>query len=144
GPAIIDVISPCVQFNNHAGSTKSFDFVRAHNEAVNKIDFVPAREEITVDYAPGTVSMVKQHDGSFLKLAKLHGDYDPTDRVSAMAYLQEREAAGEVVTGLLYIDEQAQDLHANLGTVDVALNRLSEKDLCPGSDALAELNAEYR
>jgi 2-oxoglutarate ferredoxin oxidoreductase subunit beta len=144
GPAIIDVISPCVQFNNHAGSTKSFDFVRAHNEAVNRIDFVPAREEITVDYAPGTVSMVKQHDGSFLKLAKLHGDYDPTDRVSAMAYLQEREAAGEVVTGLLYIDEQAQDLHANLGTVDVALNRLLEKDLCPGSDALAGLNAEYR
>jgi 2-oxoglutarate ferredoxin oxidoreductase subunit beta len=144
GPAIIDVISPCVQFNNHAGSTKSFDFVRAHNEAVNKIDFVPAREEITVEYAPGTVQVVKQHDGSLLKLAKLHGDYDPTDRVSAMAYLQEREAAGEVVTGLLYIDEQAQDLHANLGTVDVALNRLSERDLCPGSDALAQLNAEYR
>jgi 2-oxoglutarate ferredoxin oxidoreductase subunit beta len=88
--------------------------------------------------------IVQQHDGSTLKLAKLHGDYNPTDRVAAMSYLQEREVAGEVVTGLLYIDEQAQDLHANLGTVDVALNRLAERDLCPGSAALAALNAEYR
>src|SRR5258707_15011907 len=87
GPAIIDVVSPCVQFNNHAGSTKSFEFVRAHNEAVNKIDFVPARAEIKVDYEPGTVTMVRQHDGSFLKLAKLNGDYNPSDRAAAMKFL---------------------------------------------------------
>jgi len=70
GPAILDVISPCVQFNNHPGSTKSFDFVRAHNEAVNKLDFMPAKAEIKVDYEPGTVTIVKQHDGTYLKLAK--------------------------------------------------------------------------
>jgi 2-oxoglutarate ferredoxin oxidoreductase subunit beta len=144
GSAIIDVISPCVQFNNHAGSTKSFDFVRAHNEAVNSIDFVPARQEIKVDYEPGTVRMVRQHDGSFLKLAKIHGDYDPTDRAAAMKYLQEHEAKGEVVTGLIYVDESASDLHANLGTVATPLNKLVEKDLCPGSAALADMNAEYR
>jgi 2-oxoglutarate ferredoxin oxidoreductase subunit beta len=144
GAAVIDVISPCVQFNNHAGSTKSFDFVRAHNEAVNKIDFVPPRTEITADYLPGTTTLVQQHDGSFLRLAKLHESYDPTNRVAAIAYLQEREAAGEVVTGLLYIDESAQDLHANLNTVDAPLNGLGATDLCPGVAALEDINADYR
>ena len=144
GPAILDVISPCVQFNNHPGSTKSFDFVRAHNEAVNRLDFMPAKAEIKVDYEPGTVSIVKQHDGTFLKLAKVHGDYDPTNRVAAMTYLQEHEAKGEVVTGLIFIDESAEDLHANLNTVDVPLNQLGENELCPGPATLADVNAEYR
>ena len=144
GPAFIDIVSPCVQFNNHAGSTKSYDFVRAHNEAVNKIDFVPARAEITADYEAGTTAMVRQHDGSFIKLAKLHPDYDPTNRISAMTYLQQRAAAGEVVTGLLFIDDNADDLHAHLGTVDAPLNRLDEKVLCPGAKALADLNDDYR
>jgi 2-oxoglutarate ferredoxin oxidoreductase subunit beta len=144
GPAILDVISPCVQFNNHAGSTKSYDFVRAHNEAVNRLDFLPARSEITVDHEPGTVASVKQHDGSVIKLSKLHADYDPHDRVRAMAYLQERHAAGEIVTGLLYVDENADDLHAHLNTIVAPLNRLGEKDLCPGSAALDDVNASYR
>ena len=144
GPAILDVISPCVQFNNHAGSTKSFEFVRAHNEAVNRIDFVPARAEIKVDYEPGTVTMVRQHDGSFLKLAKLNGDYNPSDRAAAMKFLQEHEEKGEVVTGLIYVDDSASDLHVNLGTVPAPLNTLHEMDLCPGATTLAELNAEYR
>jgi 2-oxoglutarate/2-oxoacid ferredoxin oxidoreductase subunit beta len=144
GPAILDVISPCVQFNNHAGSTKSYDFVRAHNEAVNRLDFLPPRSEITVDHEPGTVASVKQHDGSTIKLAKLHPEYDPHDRVRAMAYLQERHAAGEIVTGLLYVDENADDLHAHLDTVATPLNRLVEKELCPGSAALDAVNASYR
>jgi 2-oxoglutarate/2-oxoacid ferredoxin oxidoreductase subunit beta len=144
GPAILDVISPCVQFNNHAGSTKSFEFVRAHNEAVNRIDFVPARAEIKVDYEPGTVTMVRQHDGSYLTLAKLNGDYNPSDRAAAMKFLQEHEDRGEVVTGLIYVDESASDLHLNLGTVSAPLNTLGEQDLCPGAATLAELNAEYR
>jgi 2-oxoglutarate ferredoxin oxidoreductase subunit beta len=144
GAAIIDVISPCVQFNNHAGSTKSFEFVRAHNEAVNRLDFLPTREEIKVDYEPGTIREVRQHDGSILRLSKVHGDYDPTDRAQAMRYLQEHEAKGEVVTGLIFVDEGAEDLHENLGTVAAPLNGLVEKDLCPGSAALADLNAEYR
>ena len=99
GAAFIDVISPCVAFNNHAGSTKSYEYVREHNEAVNRLDFIEGREEITADYAAGTVIDVTQHDGSVLRLRKLAEDYDPTDRIKAMNYLQERAAAGEVVTG---------------------------------------------
>ena len=144
GPAFIDVISPCIAFNNHAGSTKSFDFVREHNESVNKIDFIVGRDEITVDYAPGTVQEVEQHDGSVIRLHKLDPAYDPTDRVSAMDYLQQHHARGEVVTGLLYLDPNPHDLHAFLGTVDVPLNQLSAKELCPGSKALDAINDEYR
>src|SRR5579863_6560568 len=101
GAAFIDCISPCVAFNNHLGSTKSFDYVREHNDAVNRLDFITGRDEITVDYAPGSMELVTQHDGSVLRLRKLHTDYDPHDRISAMSYLLERDAAGEVVTGLL-------------------------------------------
>ena len=144
GSAFIDVISPCVQFNNHAGSTKSFDYVREHNEAVNRLDFMTPRETISVDYEPGTVETVTQHDGSVLKLAKLHPDYDPHDRVAALRYLQERHAAGEVVTGLLFIDPEPRDIHANLKTVATPLNKLSEAELCPGADALEKINLSYR
>jgi 2-oxoglutarate ferredoxin oxidoreductase subunit beta len=144
GPAFIDVISPCVAFNNHAGSTKSFDFVREHNEAVNRLDYMDPRETITVDYAPGTVSEVTLHDGSTLRLAKLHPEYDPHDRIGAMTYMQQRAAAGEVVTGLIYMDPAPRDMHAALNTVDVPLNRLTEKELCPGSAALEKINASLR
>src|ERR1700742_4201634 len=144
GSAVIDVISPCVQFNNHAGSTKSFDYVREHNDAMNRIDVIPARAEITVDFEPGTTEVVKQHDGSYIKLAKLHPTYDPTDRAAAMAPLQERQAAGEIVTGLLYVDPEPQDLHAHLGTVAQPLNRMGTKELCPGAEKLADVNAGYR
>jgi 2-oxoglutarate ferredoxin oxidoreductase subunit beta len=144
GPAFIDVISPCVAFNNHAGSTKAYDFVREHNEAVNRLDLVDSKAAITVDYAPGTVEEVTLHDGSILRLAKLHADYDPHDRIGALTYLQQRESAGELATGLIYLDKDARDMHANLNTVDVPLNRLSEKELCPGSKALDAINASYR
>ncbi|MGC9953016.1 MAG: 2-oxoacid:ferredoxin oxidoreductase subunit beta [Rhizomicrobium sp.] len=144
GSAVLDVISPCVTFNNHAGSTKSFDFVRDHNEAVNKLDYVPAEKEITVDYEEGTTEMVRQHDGSLLKLAKLRPDYDPSSRVAAMAYLRDRHEAGEIATGLLYLDAEPEDLHGHLGTIDTAINRLKQEELCPGADALEAVNAEYR
>jgi 2-oxoglutarate/2-oxoacid ferredoxin oxidoreductase subunit beta len=144
GPAFIDVISPCVAFNNHPGSTKSFDFVRAHNEAVNRLDYMDPREPITVDYEPGTVSEVTLHDGSMLRLAKLHPEYDPHDRIAAMTYMQSRAAAGEVVTGLIYMDPAPRDMHAALNTVDVPLNRLGEKELCPGAAALENINASLR
>jgi len=144
GSAILDVISPCVTFNNHAGSTKSFDFVREHNDTVNRVDFVPATAEITVDYEPGTTQVVRQHDGSYLKLAKLRDDYDPSNRIAALAYLQERQAAGELVTGLLYVEEGAADLHTHLGTIEGPLNKLTEKALCPGAAALEVVNGEYR
>jgi 2-oxoglutarate ferredoxin oxidoreductase subunit beta len=144
GPAFIDVVSPCVAFNNHAGSTKAYDFVRAHNEAVNRLDIMEGREPITVDYAPGTSEEVELHDGSRLRLAKLEADYDPHDRIAAMTYLQSRAAAGELVTGLIYMDREASDMHANLATVDRPLNGLNEKDLCPGTKALEQFNAAHR
>jgi 2-oxoglutarate/2-oxoacid ferredoxin oxidoreductase subunit beta len=144
GAAFIDVISPCVAFNNHEGSTKSYDYVREHNEAVNRIDFIPYRKEITTEYAPGTVTEVRQHDGSVLRLHKLAATYDPSDRVAAMNFQQERQAKGEVVTGLLYVDPDPQDLHAHLSTVPSPLNRLNERDLVPGAAALAKINASLR
>ncbi len=144
GAAFIDCISPCVQFNNHQGSTKSFDYVREHNEAVNRLDFISTREEITAAYEPGTVEVVTQHDGSRLTLRKLAADYNPHDRTSALTYLHERAAAGEIVTGLLYVDPEATDLHAHLGTVATPLNALTETELCPGAAALAKLNAVLR
>jgi 2-oxoglutarate ferredoxin oxidoreductase subunit beta len=144
GSAVIDVVSPCVQFNNNPASTKSYDFVREHNEAVNRLDFIEPRAQITVDYEPGTVEIVTQHDGSQLKLSKLHGSYDPRDRVAAMTYLQEHHAKGEVVTGLLYLDPEPEDLHAHLSTVATPLNMLGEKELCPGAKKLADVNESYR
>lgn len=144
GPAFIDVISPCVAFNNHPGSTKAYDFVREHNEAVNRLDFIAGRDEIRVEYDAGAVEEVTQHDGSVIRLAKLSPEYDPHDRGKAMAYLQAAEAKGEIVTGLIYLDPEPEDLHAHLNTVNRPLNRLSEKDLCPGSAALETLNNEYR
>ena len=144
GAAFIDVISPCVAFNNHPGSTKSYDFVREHNDAVNRLDFMPARSEITTEYAPGALREGVQHDGSVLRLRKLHEDYDATDKLAVMNYLQQRKAAGEIVTGLLYVHPEAEDLHRLLNTVDVALNALSEKDLVPGAAALEKFNASLR
>jgi 2-oxoglutarate/2-oxoacid ferredoxin oxidoreductase subunit beta len=144
GAAFIDCISPCVQFNNHTGSTKSFDYVREHNEAVNRLDFISGREEITTEYEPGTVEVVAQHDGSLLTLRKLAADYDPHDRVSALGYLHQRSAAGEIVTGLLFVDPDAADLHDHLETVAVPLNTLTDAELCPGEIALSKLNASLR
>src|SRR3979490_3114783 len=144
GPAFIDVISPCVAFNNHAGSTKSFDYVREHNEAVNRLDFMTGRAPITVAYEPGSVQMVERHDGTKLALKKIAADYDAHDRLGAMSFLQQHAAKGQIVTGLLYVDSEPEDLHHNFNTVDAPLNSLSEKDLCPGSAALDKINASLR
>jgi 2-oxoglutarate ferredoxin oxidoreductase subunit beta len=144
GSCFIDIVSPCVAFNNHAGSTKAYDFVRAHNEAVNRLDIMEPRDPITVEYAPGTTEEVALHDGSTLRLAKLDANYDPNDRIMAMAYMQAKAARGELVTGLIYMDRTATDLHANLNTVNAPLNTLSEKDLCPGAKALEGFNASHR
>ena len=144
GAAFIDCVSPCVAFNNHPGSTKSFDYVRAHNEAVNRLDVIEPRNEITADYAPGTVEMIRQHDGSILRLRKLALDYDPHDRILATKHLQERQAAVEIATGLLYVQPEAEDLHEHLSIVETPLNRLVERELCPGSAELERLNAALR
>ncbi len=144
GAAFIDVISPCVAFNNHAGSTKSFDYVREHNEAVNRLDFITGRAPIKVDYAPGSVELVEQHDGTTLALRKLDAEYDVHDRLAAMAFLQHHAAKGQIVTGLLYVERESEDLHHHLNTVDAPLNALGEKELCPGAAALEKINASLR
>ena len=144
GAAFIDCVSPCVAFNNHVGSTKSFDYVREHNETVNKLDMMVDHEPITADYDAGTVELVTQHDGSVLRLRKIAAHYDPSDRIQAMNYLQERAAAGEIVTGLLYVDPQGEDLHDYLNTVDKPLNELGTAELVPSNAALTKLNDTLR
>ena len=99
GAAFIDILSPCVAFNNHEGSTKSFDYVREHNEAVNQLDVITMHKEITTAYEPGAVQEVRQHDGSVLRLRKLEANYDASDRIAAMTYVQSRYAIGEIATG---------------------------------------------
>ena len=144
GAAFIDVVSPCVAFNNHAGSTKSYDYVREHNDAVNRLDFISSRDEITTSYAPGETRSVTLHDGGTVRLHKLNTDYDPSDRVGAMSFIESRRAAGEVVTGLLYLHPDSTDMHDALETVAAPLNALTDADLVPGNGALAAVNASLR
>ena len=144
GAAFIDVVSPCVAFNNHDGSTKSYDYVREHNEAVNSLDVITVHKEITTQYEPGTVQQVQQHDGSTIVLRKLHDNYDASDRIAAMTYVQSRYAVGEIVTGLLYVNHKPRDLHGALNTVAAPLNTLNERELCPGSAALEKFNEGLR
>jgi len=144
GAAFIDVVSPCVAFNNHAGSTKSYDYVRAHNEAVARIDFIDLAKEVNASPAPGEAIDLPQADGSVMRLRKLRADFDPTDRLAALGMVQGLGANGEVATGLLYVESGAADLHAALNTSATPLNRLGEDELCPGSQVLAKINASLR
>jgi 2-oxoglutarate ferredoxin oxidoreductase subunit beta len=144
GAAFLDVISPCVAFNNHAGSTRSYDYVREHNEAVNRLDVILPRARIEADYAEGRMIEVEQHDGSVLRLRKLDAGYDPRDRLAAMNLIAQRHAQGEIATGLLYVDPEAGDLHGHLNTVDAALNKLGVAELSPGAETLAKINAGLR
>jgi 2-oxoglutarate ferredoxin oxidoreductase subunit beta len=144
GAAFIDVISPCVAFNNHAGSTRSYDYVREHNDAVSRIDFIDLAAEVHAEPGPGEVILLPQPDGSQMRLRKLHADYDPTDRLGAMNHVMVHQARGEILTGLLYVDPDAHDLHRGLNTVAQPLNTLAESELCPGAAALAKLNASLR
>jgi 2-oxoglutarate/2-oxoacid ferredoxin oxidoreductase subunit beta len=144
GAAFIDVISPCVAFNNHEGSTKSFDYVREHNIALNALDFVSGRPPIEIEYEEGTAETVALHDGSTIRLRKLAAEHDWRDRAAALAILEKHRADGEIVTGLIYLNEDGIDLHARLKTTMRPLNTLREKELCPGSKALEEINAGLR
>lgn len=144
GAAFIDIISPCVTFNNHVGSTRSYDYVREHNEAVSRIDFIDLAPEQIAEPGPGEVIEVPQPDGAMLRLRKLHTDYDPTDRVGAMNHVLAHQAQGEIVTGLLFVEAGAQDLHHALGTTARPLNTLGEAELCPGAATLAKINLGLR
>jgi 2-oxoglutarate ferredoxin oxidoreductase subunit beta len=145
GAAVIDVLSPCIAFNNHTGSTKSYDYVREHNEAVNRLDFWPQREEITAEYGAGEVTEVRQHDGSVVRLRKLHADYDP----------RRPHPGDELRSGTrrtwrgghwpaLPRQRRLLTCTSNSDTVDAPLNTLGAAELCPGSAALEKINASLR
>lgn len=144
GFAFIDVVSPCVTFNNHDQSTKSYGYMRGHNAVLDRLDFVPAEEEIEIEYDEGTSSEVELHGGARIRLHKLDADYDPTDADSAINTIRTYLNKGEVTTGLLYFDGQEHDLHETLNTSTTALNELSTADLCPGSEALEAINERFR
>jgi 2-oxoglutarate ferredoxin oxidoreductase subunit beta len=144
GFALIDIISPCVSFNDHDTSTKSYRYTRDHYNEVAPVDFVPLRREITAETSDTAVVSVTMHDGSVVRFRRVASDYDPRDRDAAYAYVRKHQARGEVVTGLLHIDESAADMHHVSGTVDTPLIDIPFEQLCPGSAALSELMDEYR
>ncbi|MEZ5498084.1 MAG: 2-oxoacid:ferredoxin oxidoreductase subunit beta [Steroidobacteraceae bacterium] len=144
GFALIDVISPCVTFNDHEGSTKSYAYTREHNEPVVAADYVPLREEIRVDYAPGETIEVALHDGGKVLLRKLAADYDPTNAAAALAYVRARLKLNEFVTGLLHLKPNDQEFHSRNGTPDAPLNAIAFEQLNPGAAALAQLQSRYR
>lgn len=144
GFAMLNVISPCVTFNNNPGSTKSYDYVREHVEVTGTVDFVPISREILTSYEAGSVRDLLMHDGTTIHLHKLAKDWDPFDRVSAMNAVQKAKSNGEILTGLLYVNQDGAELHSMLNTSETPLNALGQQDLCPGGEALNALNKSLR
>ncbi len=146
GFALIDVLSPCVTFNDHEGSTKSYAYTREHYERTVLADFVPREREITVEYAAGETREVTLHDGSRIVLRKLETDYDPTDRAAAAAKVQQRMGEGEHLTGLIYLDASGErpEFHQVSGTPEEPINSLPYEALSPGSKGLAKILDRYR
>ena len=144
GFAFIDVISPCVTFNNHIGSTKSFEFVRDHEHTVTGADYVPHRETITADYEEGSVIDVTLHDQSRVRLRKLDAGYDPSDQAGALQHIMARQAKGEVVTGLLYLDTGETELKEKMEMVAAPLNSLGVAELRPDMAALEKIKVGLR
>jgi 2-oxoglutarate ferredoxin oxidoreductase subunit beta len=144
GFALIDIISPCVSFNDHDTSTKSYRYTRDHYNDAAPVDFVPLRREIKAETTDTAVVSVTMHDGSVVRFRRVASDYDPRDRDAAYAYVRAHQARGEVVTGLLHIDESTADMHSVIDTVDRPLVDVPFEQLCPGSAALSALMDEYR
>jgi len=143
GFALIDVISPCVTFNDHEGSTRSYQATRERDVEIVAADFVPPAQEITSNYTMGDVAHVTMHDGSMLRFRRVADGYDPTDRDAAWSYLQERQAAGEVPTGLLYVDTSEPDMHDLLETIEAPLTAVPFEELCPGAEVLDRIQARW-
>lgn len=141
GAAILDIVSPCVTFNDHVGSTKSYAYVKEHGIALHTPDFIVGSKEIEVDYEPGTVQDIAFDDGSHVLLRKLERDYDPTSRLGALQVIHETSDRGELVTGLLFIDTAAQDLCAREHLTKTPLAQLKEGDLRISRDDWAKLTA---
>jgi 2-oxoglutarate ferredoxin oxidoreductase subunit beta len=144
GTVMLDVISPCVTFNDHEGSTKSYKYMQAHDDIIAEADFVPAFGEITADYAAGASYDVQLHDGSHLTLRKLHQDYDPTDRVSAVKALMEASERGEVLTGVFYVDAEKPTFTDLLKMVPEPLATLPESVTRPPKKVLEEVMESLR
>jgi 2-oxoglutarate ferredoxin oxidoreductase subunit beta len=144
GFALIDVLSPCVTFNDHEGSTRSYAYTREHYEEVVHADFVAPATEIAVDYAAGTAQAVTMHDGSRILLRKIDARYDPTDRIGALGAIQAGIKQSEYLTGLLYIASGQPEFHALNATPDQPLNQLPYAKLNPGAQALAKTLARFR
>jgi 2-oxoglutarate ferredoxin oxidoreductase subunit beta len=144
GFAFVDIISPCVTFNDHEGSTKSYAYTREHQIEVVHADFIPDHAEITTDYAPGAVQRVRLHDGSTISLRKIDEDYDPTDRDRAYSYIRERQREGETATGLLYVSTDSSDMVDQNNLVASPIYNLPYEQLCPGSAELEKLQQRFR
>jgi 2-oxoglutarate ferredoxin oxidoreductase subunit beta len=144
GTAMLDVISPCVTFNDHEGSTKSYSYVKDHDEPLADVSFVPFFQDITVDYDPGTATEITMHDGSRVILKKLATDYDATNKVEALRVLTEAHDQGEIVTGLFYVDTKRKDFLELLNVVDEPLATLPESRVRPPRQVLDELMEELR
>jgi 2-oxoglutarate ferredoxin oxidoreductase subunit beta len=144
GTVMLDVISPCVTFNDHEGSTKSYKYVLEHEERLHELDFVPSFENISVDYDPGTAFEVKMHDGSHLRLRKLEEDYNPTDKVAAVSRLMESQQKGEVLTGVFYLNAKAPSFIDMLNVADQPLATLPESVVRPSRAVLEQCMDELR
>lgn len=144
GFALVDIVSPCVTFNDHEGSTKSYAHTRQFYHHVIDIDYIPPLEEIKAAYAEGEAMPIRMHDGSTIILRKVDRDYDLTSRASAFKYLRERFNAGEITTGLLYLDESRAEMHELMGNIDTPLSQVPFERLNPGSAELKKLQGRYR
>ncbi|HEX2583847.1 MAG TPA: 2-oxoacid:ferredoxin oxidoreductase subunit beta [Steroidobacteraceae bacterium] len=142
GFALIDVLSPCVTFNDHEGSTKSYSYVRNHFEEAVHADYIPLRKEITTEYSDN--ALVTLHDGSHIRLHKVAADYDPTNRAHAMEYLRGKQSEGQYVTGLLYVDPGSKDFHEVNETAHRSLSQIPYEQLSPGNKALDKIMSRYR
>jgi 2-oxoglutarate ferredoxin oxidoreductase subunit beta len=144
GLALIDVISPCVTFNDHEGSTKSYRFMREHEVKEVEADFVPLRTEIHGKIPSDGTTEITMHDGSVVRFGSVPAGYDPSDRHKVEEYIRDRHSRGEIVTGLLYVDESAKDVHEMNHTPDGGLNKVPYAKLCPGAAELASMQKSFR
>jgi 2-oxoglutarate ferredoxin oxidoreductase subunit beta len=144
GTVMLDVISPCVTFNDHEGSTKSYKFMQEHDEPINELGFVPSFEDIEVEYDHGTTTDVRMHDGSSLRLRKIKEDYDPTDKIGAVKTLMEAHESGEVLTGVFYVDTEKPTFTDLLNLVDQPLSSLPESMIRPSKEVLDKVMASLQ
>ncbi len=144
GTVMLDIVSPCVTFNDHEGSTKSYKYMKDHEEPLQEVSFVPSFEDIAIDYDPGTTIDVTMHDGSHLRLRKLEEDYDPTNRIRAITRLNEAHEKGEVLTGVFYVNSKTPTFVDLLNMTDEPLATLPESAVRPGREVLEQVMEELR